>query len=110
MSSKKLPCEVTPQGEEAISMASHHFRTWHFGKRHFIMDISSQGHFSMCMFRHCGHTGTWTFCLHGHFNTRTFRHWDILEEGSFGAMDILAQDILAPDHFGTWMGWHLAKQ
>ena len=25
-------------------------------------------------------------------------------------MTILAQDILAPEHFSTWIFWHLAKQ
>ena len=25
-------------------------------------------------------------------------------------MNILAQDILAPEHFSTWIFWHLAKQ
>ena len=86
-------------------MASHHF-----GKRHFGTDISSPGHFGTCMFRPCGRTGTWTFCLHGHFDTRTFRHGDILAQGIFSTMDISARDILAPEHFGTWIFGHLAKQ
>ena len=51
----------------------------------------------------CGHTGTWTFCLHGRLNKRMFWHGDILAQGIFGTMDILARDILAPEHFGTWI-------
>ena len=51
---------------------------------------------------------------HGHSvsmnDTRNFRHWDILAEEIFGAMDVSARDILAPEHFGTWIFWHLAKQ
>ena len=50
----------------------------------------------MCMLRSCSCTGTWTFHLHGRFNTRTFRHEDILAQGIFATMDISALDILAP--------------
>ena len=37
--------------------------------------------------------------LDGHFNTGTFQHGDIS-----------ARDISAPEHFGTWIFWHLAKE
>ena len=74
------------------------------------MDISSLGHFGTCMFRPCGRTGTWTFRLNGCFDTRTFRHGDILAQGIFSTMDVSAQDISAPEHFSTWIFWHLAKQ
>ena len=73
------------------------------------MDISSPGHFSTCMFWPWGHTGTWTFRLHGHFD-RTFQHRDILAQGIFGAMDISAWDISVSEQFSTWIFWHLAKQ
>ena len=57
-------------------------------KRRFGMDISAQGHFSTCR-----RTGTWTFCLHGYFNARTFWH------GTFWLKEFLltwTQDILNP--------------
>ena len=53
------------------------------------------------MFWPCRRTGTWTFCLHGHLDTRTFPHGDILAQGIFSTMDILARDISSPEHFGT---------
>ena len=86
------------------------FGTWNFGKRHFSTDISSTGHFGACKFGPCGHTGTWTFHLHGCFDARTFRHRDILTQGIFGTMDISPWDILAPEDFRTWMFFRLGKQ
>ena len=94
--------------------ASHHFGTWQFGKKHFSMNISSPWHFGRSMFRPCGHTGTWTFCLHGRFNSRTFRHRDILALGIFGTMDVSAQifqhlNISAHGYFGTlWTYGHFS--
>ena len=86
-------------------MASHHFGTCHFGKKHFVTDISSPGHFSTCMFRPCRRTGTWTFHLHGRFDTRTFRHGDILAQGIFVTMDrhgiFWHLNILTHGYFGT---------
>ena len=64
----------------------------------------------MCMFWSCEQTGTWTFHLHGRFDTRTFQHGGILAQGIFGAMDVSARDILASKCFGTLIFWHLAKQ
>ena len=80
--------------------ASHHFGTWHFGT-----DISSPGNFDTCMFRSCRRTGTWTFHLHGRFDTRTFRHGDILAQGIFVTMDrhgiFWHLNILTHGYFGT---------
>ena len=47
----------------------------------------------------CGRTGTWTFHLPGRFNTRTFRHGDILAQVIFSSMDFSAWSISAPEHF-----------
>ena len=58
---------------------------------------------------------------HGNFITGTFRHvhtsalliyrhMDILSPWTFQHKNFLAQDILAPENFGTWIFWHLAKQ
>ena len=44
------------------------------------------------------------------FPHRHFGSWDILAEGIFGGMDILAWDITATKHFSTWIFWNLAKQ
>ena len=110
MSSKKLHCEVIPQDEGGYKYGFPPFCHLTFGKRHFSTDISSTGYFGRCMFRPCRHTGTWTFHRHGHFDTRTFQHEDILAKGIFNAMDISAWDISATEHFSIWIFWHLEKQ
>ena len=90
--------------------AFHHFVTWHFGKRKFGTDISSMVYFGRCIFPPCRLAGTCTFCVHGHFDTRTFRHGDILVQGILGTIDIATRDISAAEHFGTWIFWHLANK
>ena len=44
------------------------------------------------------------------FRHKNFSQGDILAQGFFGTMDVLARDISALEHFGTWIFWHLAKQ
>ena len=68
------------------------------------------GHFGTCKFQPCGRTCTWKFRFHGRFDTRTFRHREILVQWIFGTMNVSARDISATEHFGTWMFWHLGKQ
>ena len=46
-------------------------------------------------------TGPADVPAHGRFDTRTFQHGYILAQGIFGTMDVSAQNILAPKHFGT---------
>ena len=75
-------------------LASHHFDTWHFGKRNFGTDISSPGHFCTCMFQPYRLTGTWTF-----------QHKDFWAWGRFGTKNFWHHGC-----FGTWIFWHLAKQ
>ena len=45
----------------------------------------------------------------GRFNMGTFWHKEFSTREIFSTMDISARDILAPEHFGTWIFWHLAK-
>ena len=44
------------------------------------------------------------------FAMGTFQHGKFSAQGIFTAVDISAQDILAPENLGTWIFWHLAKQ
>ena len=63
-----------------------------------VRDISKQ------TFHHwdisaCSCFGLADALAHGHFGTRNFLHHGCL-----------ARDMSAPEHFGTWIFWHLAKQ
>ena len=69
----------------------------------FGTDISSQEYFGMGTFQCHGRSGTWTFCLHGHFGhedtgTGTFWHGDIMALGHFGTKIFQHMDILAQGH------------
>ena len=82
------------------------FGTWHFGKRHFGTNISSQGHFGMCNFWLRRHSGTWKFHLHGHFGARNFQHREFLSQGSFGTGTFLYGDISDLRCNGTQTLWN----
>ena len=54
-----------------------------------------------CTVQPCGRSGSWTF-QHGNVLTwGLFGTGFFLARGIFGTMDISAQDITAPEHFGT---------
>ena len=81
-----------------------YFGTWHFGKRHFGLDISSPGHFGSCIFWPCGRTGTCTFCLHWRF----FRHRDFLAVGHLGTRNFRHHGHFSTGYFGSWTFQHMA--
>ena len=88
---------------------THHFRTELFGQsfRH--------GCFIMETIRHVHPLALRTFrqmdvSTREPLDMATFWHGEFLAQRIFGTMDIKARDISAPEHFGTWIFWHLAKQ
>ena len=81
-----IACTKARKASHHISAPNHH------------RDISACACSDLRM--HTG-TGIWTFPLHGCFNTRTFRHRDILAQGIFSTMEILPQTISAQTF------WHL---
>ena len=105
---------------------SHHFGNltfrqetfWHFSslgnfKRTFwnyLTFTSSILELWPYLFRHCRHTGTWTFrhkdfSARGHFGTRNFRHHELFGTGYFGTWIFRHMDILAPCK-AIWTFWN----
>ena len=80
---------------------------WHLT---FRQETFRHGHFITGAFWHVHVSALQTYQHMDILSPWTFRRKDFFAWGHFGTMGVSAQDISAPEHLGTWIFWHLAKQ
>ena len=114
VSSKKLPCEVIPQGKgghkysfpPSVAILARDISVWTFHNK----DISTRAFFRSAAILAHGHFVSMSILTQGLFGTGTFWRPRPFSMRYFGTWTFWHMNISAHEHFGTWIFWRLSKQ